>query len=59
MVDSIGPPDVIEAVKSNIPLGKFAQLKQISNLVLFLASDDSNYSTRFEFIIDGSINTSS
>ncbi len=32
---------------------RMAQAKEVSKMVLFLASDDSSYSTGSEFIIDG------
>jgi 3alpha(or 20beta)-hydroxysteroid dehydrogenase len=36
-----------------IPLGRIAQPEEVSKLVLFLASDDSSYSTGAEFLVDG------
>ncbi len=45
----------IEAFKQTIPLNRMAQASEISNLVLFLASDESSYSTGSEFIADGGI----
>jgi 3alpha(or 20beta)-hydroxysteroid dehydrogenase len=35
-----------------IPLGRLAEPKEVSNLVLFLASDESSYITGTEHIID-------
>lgn len=39
----------------NIPLGRTADAKEVSSLVVYLASDESSYSTGSEFIIDGGI----
>ena len=35
-----------------IPLGRLAETEEVSNLVLFLASDESSYMTGTEQIID-------
>ena len=37
----------------NIPLGRVADADEVAKLALFLASDDSSYSTGAEFIVDG------
>ncbi len=37
----------------HIPLGRAAQPEEVSKLVVFLASDESSYSTGAEFIVDG------
>lgn len=34
---------------------RVAQTEEVSNMVVFLASDDSSYSTGSEFVIDGGI----
>jgi 3alpha(or 20beta)-hydroxysteroid dehydrogenase len=34
-------------------LGRIAQPQEVSNLVVYLASDDSSYSTGSEFVVDG------
>ncbi|MDP9960743.1 glucose 1-dehydrogenase [Chryseobacterium lathyri] len=44
-----------ELSKINIPLGRAADAKEVSSLVVYLASDESSYSTGSEFIIDGGI----
>jgi len=36
-----------------IPLGRFADPEEVSNLVVFLASDESRFITGAEHIIDG------
>jgi|SRR5690625_3849419 len=47
--------DMLPVLRENIPLKRFAQPKEVSNLVLFLASDESTYSTGAEFIADGGL----
>ena len=43
----------VEAFAKHIPLGRVAEPEEVSKMVLFLASDDSSYSTGSEFVIDG------
>lgn len=50
--------DAVEQIKAfaaHIPLKRIAQSEEVSNLVLFLASDESSYSTGSEFVIDGGL----
>lgn len=51
-------PDVkeqIEQFKKTIPMRRVAQTEEVSNLIVFLASDNASYSTGSEFVIDGGI----
>lgn len=47
--------DQIQAIVQRIPLQRMSEPDEISQLILFLASDDSNYPTGSEFIADGGI----
>lgn len=47
--------EIIKEYAKMIPIGRMAQSEDVSKLVLFLASDDSNYSTGSEFVVDGGI----
>lgn len=37
------------------PVGRMARAEEVSKLVLYLASDDSSYSTGSEFVVDGGL----
>lgn len=45
----------VEAFAKSIPLKRVAKPEEVSSLVLYLASDDSSYSTGSEFVVDGGI----
>lgn len=47
--------EIIKEYAKMIPAGRLAKSQDISNLVVFLASDDSSYSTGSEFVVDGGI----
>lgn len=47
--------DVIKEFAKHIPMQRMAQPEEVTNLVLFLASDESSYSTGSEFVIDGGL----
>lgn len=44
-------PELLEA----IPFKRFAKPQEVTNLVVYLASDESSYSTGAEFIVDGGL----
>lgn len=45
----------VEAFAKSIPMRRVAQPEEVSSIVLYLASDDSSYSTGAEFIVDGGL----
>ncbi|BAC12285.1 2O-beta-hydroxysteroid dehydrogenase [Oceanobacillus iheyensis HTE831] len=50
--------DAVEQIKEfakQIPSKRMAQPEEVSNMVLFLASDEASYSTGSEFVIDGGL----
>lgn len=47
--------ELIKEFAKQIPVQRMAQPEEVSNLVLFLASDESSYSTGSEFIMDGGL----
>ncbi len=47
--------DAVDAFAKTIPMKRVAEAKEVSGMVLFLASDDSSYSTGSEFIVDGGL----
>ena len=55
MVQNSEAFDQIQAMVGMIPMKRMAEPSEISQLVLFLASEDSSYSTGAEYISDGGI----
>lgn len=55
MIQQADAKDVIKEFAKFIPLKRVAQPEEVSNLVLYLASDESSYSTGSEFVIDGGL----
>ncbi len=53
MADEVGPSD---RLVKRTPLGRIAQAEEVANMALFLASEESSYSTGSEFLIDGGLN---
>jgi NAD(P)-dependent dehydrogenase (short-subunit alcohol dehydrogenase family) len=46
-------PEYEEAVRRNIPLGRWGQPEDVAKMALFLASDDSSWITGQFFVVDG------
>ena len=44
---------MLDRVVRAIPMGQVAHADDVANLVLYLASDESKYSTGSEFVVDG------
>lgn len=44
-----------DAIQNAIPLKRIAEPEEVANIILFLASDESSYSTGSEFVIDGGL----
>jgi 3alpha(or 20beta)-hydroxysteroid dehydrogenase len=53
MLRALDDVEARENVRRRIPMGHEAGPAEVANLALYLASDDSRYSTGSEFIIDG------
>jgi 3alpha(or 20beta)-hydroxysteroid dehydrogenase len=53
MAEQVGPGD---RLIKRTPLGRIAAAEEVAYLALFLASDESSYSTGSEFIVDGGLN---
>ncbi|MDO5770161.1 MAG: glucose 1-dehydrogenase [Psychrobacter sp.] len=47
--------DTVQNYIQNIPMKRIGKPEEVANLVVFLASDKSSYSTGAEFIVDGGI----
>ena len=45
----------VEAFAQSIPLRRVAKPEEVSSIIVYLASDDSSYSTGAEFIVDGGL----
>lgn len=54
-IESDDIKDVVQDYVKNIPMKRIGEAEEVSNLIVFLASDKSSYSTGAEFISDGGI----
>lgn len=53
MVNEFSRRGINERVRDQIPMGHYADVAEVANLALFLASDESTYCSGSEFVIDG------
>lgn len=53
MLDVPGTEDAVKSLIEKTPLKRLGESEEVSKLVLFLASNDSSFSTGSEFILDG------
>ncbi len=50
-----GDKERFERIERTVPMGRVAAPEEVARLALYLASDDSSYSTGTEFIVDGGV----
>ena len=55
MLDTYRQLGIVDGASSGIPLGRLAEPGDVSELALYLASDESRYSTGSEFVVDGGL----
>ena len=48
-------PEIVGPLLAETPLGRFAQPREIADVILFLASDEASYMTGAEVTIDGGV----
>jgi 3alpha(or 20beta)-hydroxysteroid dehydrogenase len=53
MLQEFDAAGVRDAIRSRIPAGREAAPTEVADLALYLASDESRYSTGSEFVVDG------
>ncbi|UXS75570.1 SDR family NAD(P)-dependent oxidoreductase [Staphylococcus chromogenes] len=55
MLEQPGVKEAVEKFKQTIPMRRVAEAKEVSHMIIFLASDEARYSTGSEFVIDGGV----
>ncbi|MEE1107179.1 SDR family NAD(P)-dependent oxidoreductase [Macrococcoides canis] len=55
MLEQPGVKEAVEQFKQTIPMRRVAEAKEVSHMIIFLASDEARYSTGSEFVIDGGV----
>ena len=55
MLDHYRALGIADRAGAGIPLGRLAEPEDVSELALYLASDESRYSTGSEFVVDGGL----
>lgn len=55
MLEQPGVKEAVDKFKQMIPMRRVAQAEEVSNMIIFLASDEARYSTGSEFVIDGGV----
>jgi meso-butanediol dehydrogenase/(S,S)-butanediol dehydrogenase/diacetyl reductase len=51
-----GAPDIYDAIKEAIPMGRYGKPEEVANVALFLASDESSFCTGQFYVVDGGLN---
>jgi 3alpha(or 20beta)-hydroxysteroid dehydrogenase len=54
LVDQLGP-EFMEGFYASVPMHRIAEMKEVSDAVIFLASDESSYITGTELVVDGGL----
>jgi len=55
MINQADSKEAIQQFSKFIPLQRIAQPEEVTSMVLYLASDESSYSTGAEFVVDGGL----
>jgi 3alpha(or 20beta)-hydroxysteroid dehydrogenase len=54
LVEQLGP-DFMEQFYASVPMHRIAEMKEVSDAVIFLASDESSFITGTELVVDGGL----